>query len=307
MSRTRDPRHIFEGPLEGPPLWQNFTKQPALCALPSLPPSWRERLNFCCSRHHPWFIRPLILERLPAGLSTVRWLGPLPRKEGTRSRLLFKLEEEIREIPKKRIAFSRPSWLNFIKSLIAWKISSNRKLEGDSDKLVALSASSRGQEDPSRPRKLDQFQNSSPKLCCSSEILSFSSKDSLKKSLVEDRCKNYTSHFHFIQNLVKLKNIQHPSRYSNEVSPPFFLHKPRLEITKAIIHDPCITVIPRLKERERERESRADGSYFSVTSKGWGRRGMRISQTIPRFTFHPGPPGCASARLDARPGSGERK
>lgn len=141
-------------------------------------------------------------------------------------------------------------------------------MEGDSDKLVALSASSRGQEDPSRPRKLDQFQNSSPKLCCSSEILSFSSKDSLKKSLVEDRCKNYTSHFHFIQNLVKLKNIQHPSRYSNEVSPPFFLHKPRLEITKAIIHDPCITVIPRLKERERERESRADGSYFSVTSKG---------------------------------------
>lgn len=73
---------------------------------------------------------------------------------------------------------------------------------------------------------------------------------------MEDRCKNYTSHFHFIQNLVKLKNIQHPSRYSNEVSPPFFLHKPRLEITKAIIHDPCITVIPRLRERERERQSR---------------------------------------------------
>lgn len=72
---------------------------------------------------------------------------------------------------------------------------------------------------------------------------------------MEDRCKNYTSHFHFIQNLVKLKNIQHPSRYSNEVSPPFFLHKPRLEITKAIIHDPCITVIPRLKEGKRERES----------------------------------------------------
>lgn len=72
---------------------------------------------------------------------------------------------------------------------------------------------------------------------------------------MEDRCKNYTSYFHFIQNLVKLKNIQHPSRYSNEVSPPFFLHKPRLEITKAIIHDPCITVIPRLKEGKRERES----------------------------------------------------
>lgn len=31
---------------------------------------------------------------------------------------------------------------------------------------------------------------------------------------------------------------------------------------------------------------------------------MRISQTIPRFMFQPGPPGCASARLDARPGSG---
>lgn len=46
-------------------------------------------------------------------------------------------------------------WLNFIKSLIAWKISSNRKkLEGDSDKLVALSASSRGQEDPSRETDL---------------------------------------------------------------------------------------------------------------------------------------------------------
>lgn len=59
-----------------------------------------------------------------------------------------------RNSQKANCLFASLVWLNFIKSLIAWKISSNRKLEGDSDKLVALSASSRGQEDPSRETDL---------------------------------------------------------------------------------------------------------------------------------------------------------
>lgn len=123
--------------------------RPSVLSLPFLLRGGRDSLLLLSSS---WFIRPLILERLPAGLSTVRWLDPLPRKEGTRSRLLFKLEEEYEKFPKSELPFR--VWLNFIKSLIAWKISSNRKLEGDSDKLVALSASSRGQEDPSRETDL---------------------------------------------------------------------------------------------------------------------------------------------------------
>lgn len=84
-------------------------------------PSWRERLTFVALvLNHPRFIRlirPLILECLPAGLSTVRWLAPLPRKEG-KGRV-----EPLHCFSNWKNAF----FLLLIKFLIGWKIFSNRK------------------------------------------------------------------------------------------------------------------------------------------------------------------------------------